>query len=104
MENAKENQKSSSSGKKAGRPPGSLNKATRQFRETVNMLLEENADNVSKWLEMVAYGDGDQLKPDPKGALDIMSKLAEYATPKLARQEHVGDDGKDIAMTIKWVE
>jgi len=87
-----------------GRPKGAVNKATRQFRDTVNALLEGNADNVSEWLHTVAYGDGDQLKPDPKGALDILSKLAEFATPKLARQEHTGKDGEDLSLTIKWAE
>lgn len=83
-----------------GRPPGAVNKATRQFRDTVNALLEGNADNVSEWLQTVAYGDGDQLKPDPKGALDILAKLAEFATPKLARQEHVGDGGGPLVVEI----
>lgn len=79
-----------------GRPPGAVNKATRQFRDTVNALLEGNADNVAKWLETVAYGDGSDLKPDPKGALDILSKLAEFATPKLARTELAGDKDNPI--------
>jgi len=83
-----------------GRPKGAVNKATRQFRDTVNALLEGNADNVSEWLHTVAYGDGDQLKPDPKGALDILSKLAEFATPKLARQELVGDNGGPLTVEI----
>jgi hypothetical protein len=92
------NRKPPAAGK--GRPKGALNKVTRGFRETVNELLEGNADNVSKWLETVAKGDGDQLKPDPKGALDILSKLAEYATPKLARSEHVGDNGGPLVIEI----
>ena len=83
-----------------GRPKGVQNKATKAFRDTVNSLLEGNADNVSIWLQTVANGDGDQLKPDPKGALDILSKLAEYATPKLARQEHVGDNGGPLVVEI----
>jgi hypothetical protein len=83
-----------------GRPKGAVNKATRAFRDTVNALLEGNAENVSEWLNAVAYGDGDQLKPDPKGALDILSKLAEYATPKLARTELAGD--KEAPIVISW--
>jgi hypothetical protein len=83
-----------------GRPKGAVNKATRAFRDTVNALLEGNAENVSEWLNTVAYGDGDQLKPDPKGALDILSKLAEYATPKLARTELAGD--KEAPIVISW--
>lgn len=85
-----------------GRPPGSENKATRAFRETVNDLLERNSENVSKWLETVAYGDGDQVKPDPKGALDLIAKLAEYAAPKLNRTEHVGENGGPVAIQFTW--
>lgn len=56
------------------------NKATSEFRETVNRVLAENAENVSKWLGQVA-------KDDPAKALDLITKLAEYAVPKLSRQD-----------------
>jgi hypothetical protein len=85
-----------------GRPPGSVNKATKTFRETVSAMLEGNAENVQKWLETVAYGDGDQVKPDPKGALALLAQLAEYATPKLARTEMVGDAEQPLQTVIKW--
>lgn len=84
-----------------GRPPGSVNKATKTFRETVSALLEGNAENVQKWLETVAYGDGDQVKPDPKGALTLLAQLAEYATPKLARTEHIGDAENPLNVMTK---
>lgn len=84
-----------------GRPKGSVNKATKTFRETVSAMLEGNAENVQKWLETVAYGDGDLVKPDPKGALTLMAQLAEYATPKLARTEVVGDDENPLSMVTK---
>ena len=87
-----------------GRPKGAVNKTTKAFRETVNDLLEGNSGNISKWLQMVADGDGDQLKPDPKGALDVLSKLAEYAAPKLARTEHVGNSDKPVEMKITWIK
>lgn len=77
-----------------GRPKGSVNKATKTFRETVTRLLEDNAENVQKWLIQVAEGDvTNEIKPDPKGALTLMSQMAEYATPKLARTEVTGKDG-----------
>jgi hypothetical protein len=87
-----------------GRPKGAVNKATKTFRETVSTLLEGNAENVQKWLETVAYGDGDMVKPDPKGALDLLAKLAEYATPKLARTEHIGDENAPVItkMVFEW--
>lgn len=80
-----------------GRPKGSINKTTKTFRETINTLLEGNADNVSKWLETVAEGDEDRgIKPDPGKALDLISKLAEFAAPKLSRTEVVGDEGGPV--------
>lgn len=87
-----------------GRPKGAVNKATKAFRETVTTLLESNADNVQTWLTTVANGDGDQVKPDPKGALDLLAKLAEYATPKLARTELIGDENAPVVtkMVFEW--
>jgi hypothetical protein len=77
-----------------GRPTGSVNKATKTFRETVSRLLEDNADNVSKWLTEVAEGNPDkEIKADPKGALTLLAQMAEYATPKLNRTEMTGADG-----------
>ena len=83
--------------KTGGRQPGSPNKVTREFRETVRRLLEDNSDNVSRWLTLVAEGDGtDSGKADPGKALDLVAKLAEFAAPKLARTEHVGDGGGPV--------
>lgn len=84
-----------------GRPKGVPNKSTIAFRETVTALLEGNAENVSKWLEIVAEGDELKgLKPDPKGALQVLADLAEFAAPKLSRLEHVGDGGGPIESTL----
>ena len=91
--------------KTGGRPPGGLNKATIEFRHTVQALLEKNAANVSLWLEAVATGGGDPDKADPARALDLLAKLAEYAAPKLSRAEHTGADGGSInhSMTVRFV-
>lgn len=97
--------------KTGGRQPGSLNKATVEFRQTVQKVLEENASNVGKWLTMVAEGvppttpDGKGVEPDPGKALDLMAKLAEYAAPKLARTEHTGAGGGSIdhSLTVQFV-
>lgn len=83
-----------------GRPPGSVNKATKTFRETVSRLLEDNAENVSKWLLEVAEGNPDkELRADPKGALTLLAQMAEYATPKLNRTEMTGDGGGPIEVS-----
>ena len=63
----------------AGRKPGIPNKVTTEFRDTVRRLLDENAANMSRWLALVAEGDGsDDAKPDPGKALDLLSKLVAH--------------------------
>jgi hypothetical protein len=64
----------------AGRPKGTPNKVTNATREAFNELIENNLSNLSKWIKQVAA-------EDPKAALDVICKLAEYTTPKLARTE-----------------
>jgi hypothetical protein len=77
-----------------GRPKGVPNRATTEFRDTVRKLLEENSENVGRWLAEVAEGVHD--KPDPGRALDLVAKLAEFAAPKLARTEVTGKDGGPV--------
>lgn len=84
-----------------GRPKGSQNKVTREFRETVRKLLEDNSENVGRWLLQVAEGDGSENgRADPGKALDLLAKLAEFAAPKLGRVEHVGDGGGPVRFTL----
>ena len=78
-----------------GRVKGVPNKVTTAFRETIQKLLEDNSENVGKWLESVAADD-------PSKALDLVAKLAEYAAPKLARTELVGDADAPIRTVIEW--
>ena len=88
--------------KTGGRLAGVPNKVTQEFRETVRQLLEDNKDNVSVWLTQVASGTEDS-KPDPKGALDMITKLAEFAAPKLARTEIAGDkENPIIVQTVNF--
>jgi hypothetical protein len=90
--------------KTGGRVAGTPNKATAEFRTTIAKLLDDNADNVGRWLLLVAEGDGtDTGRPDPAKALDLLAKLAEYAAPKLNRTEHVGDPDKPV-QTVHRIE
>lgn len=90
--------------KTGGRAPGTPNKATKEFRDTVTKLLSDNAANVETWLDQVAKGNGSTRPPDPAKALDLLARLAEYAAPKLARTEHTGEDGGAVRHEFKWVE
>jgi hypothetical protein len=86
-----------------GRKAGTPNKATTEFRETVQQLLDDNRENVARWLTLVAEGDGtDDGKPDPYKALDMLAKLAEYAAPKLARTTVVGDNNAPQTHVFRW--
>lgn len=88
-----------------GRPKGKPNRVTTEFRETIRTLLEDNADNVSKWLKAVAEGSqADERAPDPYKALDMLAKLAEYAAPKLSRTEMTGADNGPVEMKITWLK
>jgi ribosomal protein S17E len=69
------------SGNPAGKPKGAANKTTNKIREAYQKLIEDNLENMTTWLMQVAADD-------PKGALDILNKMAEYTTPKLARVEN----------------
>lgn len=70
-----------------GRPAGIPNKATTQFKEALNNLLETAAPDMVTWLGEIK---------DPEKRFDVLSKFAEYIYPKLARseQQFLGQDGK----------
>lgn len=80
--------------KTGGRRPGSPNKATVEFRQTVQALLDENRQNVSEWLTRVAADDAYK-------ALSIVAQLAEFAAPKLARTEVTGDPNNPIKTSLE---
>lgn len=83
--------------KTGGRKKGTPNKVNAEFRETVRQLLEDNSENVGKWLADVA-GD------DPAKALDLLTRLAEYAAPKLSRTEMTGPNGGPIQTAPTVIE
>jgi len=66
--------------------PRSRAKVANEFRDVIRRLLENNIPNVERWLHEVAEGCARKgLAADPKAALDIIGKLAEYAAPKYSR-------------------
>lgn len=62
-----------------GRPKGVGNKSTEKVRQAVAGLLENNADNISKWIEEIHRTDG------AKDAMKVYIDLIEFVMPKLTR-------------------
>jgi hypothetical protein len=94
--------------KGAGRPAGSPNKATTQARQAIALFVDQNAHRLTGWLDQVAAGvkvedpqTGEEkfvVPPNPAKAFDMFQSVVEYHIPKLARQEHVGDDNRPLVV------
>lgn len=99
-----------------GRKSGVPNKATADVRAAIALILEANVGKFREWLLSVAEGerhpsiedeDGEIIlgewlrRPDPGLALKLAMDMAEYHIPKLARTEHTGGDGTDLALQVK---
>lgn len=82
-------------GKRAGpgRPKGTPNRVTTDFRATVTKILEGHLDDIDVWLKRVA-------KKEPYRALDLLMRLAEFTAPKLGRIEVTGQGGRDFVVNI----
>lgn len=85
-----------------GRTKGSQNKVTKDVKEAIARFAEGNVHKLEEWLETIAYGDGDQVKPDPAKAADLYMKVIEYHIPKLARTELAGDQDAPLKTVIAW--
>jgi hypothetical protein len=70
--------------KAGGRGPG---KANKEIRERIKEFVEGNMDKFQEWIDRLAV-------KDPGAALDKVTKLIEYTTPK---QQHIKTEQiKDI--------
>ena len=94
--------------KTGGRVKGVPNKVTQEARETVKALLDANLPYLQTWLYNTAEGLKDDetgkyiVLPNPGKACDIVQNMVEYAVPKLARTEVVGDKTAPQRMVISW--
>lgn len=93
----------------SGRPKGTPNKVTQEAREAVKALLDANLPFLQTWLYNTAEGLKDDetgkyiVLPNPGKACDIVQNMVEYAVPKLARTEMVGDPNAPIVHKVyKW--
>ncbi len=80
--------KEGQSGNENGRPKGSANKETKQLREFLANVLDNNRDKFEDELN----------KLEGKDYINAVSNLMEYCTPKLQRSEI------EIKESINWSE
>ena len=65
------------------------------------MFVDKNAYRLEEWLDAVANGDpSNDVKPNPAKAFELFQSVVEYHIPKLARSEHVGEDGGPLQVSI----
>lgn len=98
--------------KTGGRAAGTPNKATAEARQAIALFVDQNAHRLTGWLDQVAEGvkvevldeQGQPVgheyvvPPNPAKAFDMFQSVVEYHIPKLARQEHVGNDDKPLVI------
>jgi len=94
--------------KTGGRVAGTPNKATQEAREAIKQLLDANLPYLQTWLTSTAEGIFDDqagkwiVQPNPAKACEIVNNMVEYAVPKLARTELVGDAKAPQRMVVSW--
>ena len=104
MDNKVEQNRKKTGGRKAGVP----NKVTQEAREAVKALLDANLPYLQTWLQNTAEGLFDDqsgkwiVPPNPGKACDIVQNMVEYAVPKLARTEVVGDEKAPQRLVVSW--
>jgi hypothetical protein len=69
-----------------GRPKGSQNRTTADFKQAVTKLL--NTQNIAKLFKDVP----------PERRVEVLCKLAEFAFPKLGRTEVTGENGGPLVV------
>ena len=77
-----------------GRKHGELNKATKNAREAIARLVDDNAERMQGWLDQIAEKDG------PLVAWKCMNDVIEYHIPKLSRTELTGKDGEKLPTAV----
>jgi hypothetical protein len=77
-----------------GRPAGSTNRATAEVRAVFSTLVTANQMHLQAWLDRVAA-------ENPKGALDLYLRLAEYVLPKVQRIDlSTSDAGEPLVVNL----
>jgi len=79
--------------KTGGRQAGSKNKRTVEVLKTIEKVLGFLDETIEQDIELLT----------PAQRASMWNDLQEYIRPKLARTEHVGNDGKDLFPVINVI-
>lgn len=71
------------------------NQSTKMMKEAFAMLVENNLEHMSEWLDRIA-------QDDPAKAMDLVIKLSERFVPALARTELTAKDGDSLFKELKF--
>lgn len=86
--------KKGESGNPRGKPVGAVSKSTKNAREAIARLVDDNAERMQDWLDQIAEKDG------PMAAWKCMNDVIEYHIPKLSRTELTGKDGENLPTAV----
>lgn len=74
-----------------GRPKGSVNKSTLEFKQAVNNLIAFATPQMVAWLSEIE---------DPSKRLEHIYKFAQFGYPLLSRTTYEGDDKKPLVNKV----
>jgi len=79
----------------AGRPRGSPNRITKEVRAALKALVEDNVGEMQEWFKR-------QWKTDDGGkvAATLLSRLIEFAAPKLQRTDRAPDSADETTKSV----
>tara|TARA_R110000868_G_scaffold92457_4_gene256614 strand:- start:1169 stop:1522 length:354 start_codon:yes stop_codon:yes gene_type:complete len=66
-------------------------------RDMLGEFVAGNVDRLQRLLDEIEVRDG------PKAAFQAITDTIEYSVPKLARQEHTGEDGGPVTLVVQWL-
>ncbi len=78
-----------------GKKPGTTNHDTTRMKRAFALLIENNLDEMTTWLEQIAARN-------PKDAMDTIIKLSERFIPKLSQTALTDGEGENLFKHIQF--
>ena len=82
------------SGNAKGKPSGAVNRSTKDQREIITQIIDNNIENIQSWIEEVA-------RQDKRRAFDMVKDLMEFSIPKLKAIDH-NFGNSDVTINVSY--